>query len=85
MMGMEFTVASTDQSIVVTNIVYSYMESITLKQAHYSRLEGALKLEGTINPATGQTNYALDQRNIGAKVTVTSYDGSNVIDRLGYK
>ncbi|ODG92231.1 MULTISPECIES: dockerin type I domain-containing protein [Bacillaceae] len=35
-----------------------------------------MKLEGTIDPATNQTNWALNQQNIGAKVTVTSYDGT---------
>jgi subtilisin family serine protease len=77
--GMEFTGMTIDQSNVVTNNVYSYMEAFNLKQA-YSRLEGLMKLEGTIDPTTGQTNWAIDQQKIGAKVTVTSYDGKNVVD-----
>ena len=76
--GMEFTGSTTDQSNVVTNNVYTYMEALNLKQT-FTRLEGTMKLEGTIDPATNQTNWALNQQNIGAKVTVTSYDG-NVID-----
>ncbi|MEH6936751.1 dockerin type I domain-containing protein [Bacillus sp. JJ664] len=78
--SMEFTGTSIDQSDVQKNNVYTYMEAIDLKQTHYSRLEGQMKLEGTIDPTTGQTNWALDQQNIGAKVTVTSYDGKNVAD-----
>ncbi|MFF2876517.1 S8 family serine peptidase [Gottfriedia sp. NPDC057991] len=77
--GMEYTGSMTDQSGVVTNKVYSYMEAFDLKQT-YSRLEGQMKLEGTIDPATGSTNFKLDQQNIGAKVTVTSYDGKDVKD-----
>jgi subtilisin family serine protease len=77
--GMEFTGMTTDQSNVVTNNVYSYMEALNLKQT-YSRLEGQMKLEGTIDSTTGQMNWALDQQKIGAKVTVTSYDGNTVTD-----
>ncbi|PEL13397.1 S8 family serine peptidase [Bacillus sp. AFS017336] len=72
---MEFTGTTIDQSNVVNSKVYTYMEALNLKQT-YSRLEGAMKLEGTINPATNTTNTAIDQQNIGAKVTVTSYDGN---------
>jgi subtilisin family serine protease len=76
---MEFTGSTIDQANVETNKVYTYMEAINLKQT-YSRLEGIMKLEGTIDPTTGQTNWALDQQKIGAKVTVTSYDGKNIVD-----
>ncbi|MES9684688.1 S8 family serine peptidase, partial [Gottfriedia acidiceleris] len=77
--SMQFTGISIDQSDVVKNNVYSHMESFNLKQT-FSRLEGQMKLEGAIDPKTGQTNWALDQQKIGAKVTVTSYDGKNVAD-----
>ncbi|WP_317851397.1 S8 family serine peptidase [Neobacillus bataviensis] len=77
---MQFTATTIDQSNVVKNNVYTYMEAFDLKQTHYSRLEGQMRLEGAIDPKTGQTNWALDQQNIGAKVTVTSYDGKNVVD-----
>ncbi|PEJ52241.1 hypothetical protein CN692_22060 [Bacillus sp. AFS002410] len=73
--NMEFTGATIDQSDVVTNSVYTYMEAMDLKQT-YSRLEGNMKVEGTIDPASNQTNWALNQQNIGAKITVTSYDGN---------
>lgn len=76
--NMEFTGTTIDQSNVETKNVYTYAESLKLKQA-YSKLEGSMKLEGTVDPASGQTNWALNQQNIGAKVTVTSYDG-NVTD-----
>ncbi|MEH7512081.1 dockerin type I domain-containing protein, partial [Gottfriedia acidiceleris] len=75
---MEFNSTTIDQSNVETKNVYTYAESLNLKQAQ-SILEGQMKLEGTLDPATGQTNYVLNQQNIGAKVTVTSYDG-DVVD-----
>lgn len=78
---MEFTGSMTDQSNVVTNKVYSYMESMDLKKT-YSRFESQMKLEGAIDPATGGTNFKLDQQKIGAKVTVTSYDGKDVVDAV---
>ncbi|WP_108669225.1 S8 family serine peptidase [Peribacillus acanthi] len=68
-----------DQSDVETKNVYTYMETYTTKST-YSKLDGALKLEGTINPSTGEMNYAIEQRNIGAKVTVTSDDGNTIIE-----
>ncbi|XRG79424.1 S8 family serine peptidase [Rossellomorea sp. GAMAL-10_SWC] len=80
--NMEFNGSTIDQSNVETNKVYSYLEVFDLKQPSYSRLEGQMKLEGTFNPATGQTNFAIDQLKIGAKVTVTSYDGKNVVDAV---
>ncbi|PEL09930.1 S8 family serine peptidase [Bacillus sp. AFS017336] len=73
------TASTTDQSDVVTNNVYSYMESIKYKPT-YSRLDGTLRLEGTIDPTTGQSIYAIDQNAIGAKVTVTSYDGKTSVN-----
>ncbi|KQL36352.1 hypothetical protein AN960_17215 [Bacillus sp. FJAT-25509] len=72
---------TTDQSNVVTNNIYSYMESFDIKQT-MSRYSGTMKLEGAYDPATGQMNYKLDQQNIGAKVTITSYDGKNVQDAI---
>ena len=73
--NMEFTSSMVDQSNVETKSVYAYAETISLKQT-YSRLEGSMKVEGTVNPATNQTNWSINQQNIGAKVTVTSYDGT---------
>ncbi|MFF3024963.1 S8 family serine peptidase [Gottfriedia sp. NPDC057948] len=72
------TASTIDQSNVVTNDVYAYMESYKIKNT-YSKIDGALRLEGTTDPATGNTNYALDQSAIGAKVTVTSYDGKTIV------
>ncbi|PGZ93114.1 S8 family serine peptidase [Bacillus sp. AFS029533] len=82
--GMPFdsstvTASTIDQSNVETSNIYTYMESYKLKYA-YSRLDAFLQLEGTIDPTTNQLNYALDQTVIGAKVTVTSYDGKTTID-----
>jgi subtilisin family serine protease len=68
-----------DQSNVETNNVYAYMESYKTNST-YSKLEGALQLEGTKNPSTGETNWALEQRTIGAKVTVNSYDGKTIVE-----
>src|SRR5262249_18493579 len=72
------TASTIDQSNVETKDVYAYMESYKVKNT-YSKIDGALKLEGTIDPVTGQQNYALDQSVIGAKVTVTSYDGKTTV------
>lgn len=68
-----------DQSNVETNNVYTYMESYKVKPT-LSRLEGAVQVEGAKNPTTGETIYSLDQSKIGAKVTVTSYDGKTVVE-----
>lgn len=68
-----------DQLGVTKTNVYTFMESFKLKPT-YSRLDGSLQFEGMLNPLTGQRNNALDQRNIGAKVTVTSYDGKTVVE-----
>lgn len=76
---MEMAGTTIDQSNVVTNNVYTYMDSVNMKEK-YSRIQGNLNLEGTTDPLTGQQNYALDQTKLGAKVTVTSYDGKTVIE-----
>ena len=73
------TASTTDQSDVVTNNVYSYMESIKYKPT-YSRLDGTVRVEGANDPTTGQPNFAIDQSAIGAKVTVTSYDGKTIVN-----
>ncbi|XZF76716.1 S8 family serine peptidase [Bacillus sp. AL-1R] len=70
-----------DQSNVETNNVYTFMETYKIKQA-YSKLDGILKLEGTINPTTGKTNSTIDQSKIGAKVTITSYDGKTTVQPI---
>ncbi|MFJ7684955.1 S8 family serine peptidase [Peribacillus butanolivorans] len=77
--GMEMTGITTDQSNIVTNNVYTYMESVNMKNT-YSRINGNLNLEGTTDPLTGQPNYAMDNSKIGAKATVTSYDGKTVFE-----
>ncbi|MEH7451180.1 S8 family serine peptidase [Gottfriedia acidiceleris] len=74
--GMSAT--TIDQSNVVTNNVYAYMESYKVKTM-YSRLEGALRPEAAVDPIKG-LNYAIDQSKIGAKVTVTSADGKTVVE-----
>jgi subtilisin family serine protease len=68
-----------DQSDVETKNVYAYTESY-LPKSTYSKLDGALQLEGTKNPSTGEKNWALEQRTIGAKVTVTSNDGKTIVE-----
>ncbi|WP_088042551.1 S8 family serine peptidase [Bacillus sp. EAC] len=68
-----------DQSNTLSNNVYCYMESLNKKQT-YSRLDGSLQFEGNLDPLTGEPNYTLDQSTIGAKVTVTSYDGKTVTE-----
>ncbi|PGZ88592.1 S8 family serine peptidase [Bacillus sp. AFS029533] len=67
-----------DQSNVETDNVYSYMEGYATK-SKFSVLEGSLQLEGTKDPSTGEKIYSIDQSQIGAKVTVTSYDGKTVV------
>ena len=62
-----------DQSDVETKNVYTYVDSYDYKST-VSKLDGTLQLEGTTN------NFTLEQREIGAKVTVTSYDESLVYD-----
>ncbi|WP_342542370.1 S8 family serine peptidase [Paenisporosarcina sp. FSL H8-0542] len=81
---MEMTGTTVDQSNVVTNNVYTSMESVKMKNT-YSRIQGTLNLEGTTDPLTGQQNFALDQTKLGAKVTVTSYDGKTVIEAAPIK
>ncbi|MEK4069008.1 S8 family serine peptidase [Peribacillus sp. FSL R5-0717] len=76
---MEMTGTTVDQSNIVTNNVYTNMESVKMQNT-YSRIVGNLNLEGTTDPLTDQANSALDQTKIGAKVTVTSYDGKTVIE-----
>ncbi|MCO0600487.1 S8 family serine peptidase [Peribacillus butanolivorans] len=76
---MEMTGTTIDQSNAVTNNVYTYMDSVNMKEK-YSRIQGYLKLEGTTDPLTGQPNYAFDHTKIGVKVTVTSYDGKTVFE-----
>ncbi len=68
-----------DQSDVETKNVYTYLEGYDYK-SKVSKLEGTLQLEGAVDPTTNQTNWALEQRDIGAKVTVTSYDGKTVVE-----
>jgi len=68
-----------DQSDVETGNVYTYMEGFKTKTTR-SKIEGSLRLEGTIDPSTSQTNYDLDQRSIGAKVSVSSYDDIMIVD-----
>ncbi len=82
--GMEMTGTTIDQSNVVTNNVYTYMDSVNMKNT-YSRIKGNLNLEGTMDPLTGQQNYAFDNSKIGAKVTVTSYDGKTVFEAAPVK
>ncbi|XRG79071.1 S8 family serine peptidase [Rossellomorea sp. GAMAL-10_SWC] len=67
------TASTIDQSNVETKNVYSYMESIKVK-SDYSRVEGSVQVEGAKDSA-GNTNYAIDLSKIGAKLSVTSYDG----------
>ncbi|PGS49714.1 S8 family serine peptidase [Bacillus sp. AFS041924] len=77
--GMEMTGTTIDQLNVETNNVYTYMDSVNMNNT-YSRIKGNLNLEGTMDPLTGQQNFAFDNSKIGAKVTVTSYDGKTVFD-----
>ena len=70
---------TTDQSNVETKNVYTYMEGYTTK-SKVSKLDGQLQLEGTIDPSTGQIDYALDQKSIDAKVTVTSHEGKTIVN-----
>ncbi|EJQ46059.1 hypothetical protein IEQ_04109 [Bacillus cereus BAG6X1-2] len=82
--GMEMTGTTIDQSNAVTNNVYTYMDSVNMKNT-YSRIKGNLNLEGTMDPLTGQQNFAFDNSKIGAKVTVTSYDGKTIFEAAPVK
>ncbi|PEJ51258.1 hypothetical protein CN692_22790 [Bacillus sp. AFS002410] len=77
--NMEMTGTAIDQSNVESNNVYTYMDSVNMKNT-YSRINGNLNLEGTMDPLTGQQNFAFDNTKVGAKVTVTSYDGKTVLE-----
>ncbi|MEE6450166.1 S8 family serine peptidase [Gottfriedia acidiceleris] len=82
--GMPFewntmTASTIDQSNVEISNVYTFMETYN-KNLTYSEVDGFISLEGTIDPTTGQTNYAIDQSKIGAKVTVTSNDGKTTVE-----
>ncbi|WP_430510363.1 S8 family serine peptidase [Gottfriedia solisilvae] len=68
-----------NQSNVVTNNVFTYIEDYQVKPT-ISRLTGTLQVEGAKNPTTGETNYAVDQRTVGAKITLTSYDGKTILE-----
>ncbi len=68
-----FNATTIDQSDVETKNVYTYVDSYDYKST-VSKLDGTLQLEGTTN------NFTLEQREIGAKVTVTSYDETLVYD-----
>ncbi|MFP3512832.1 hypothetical protein SB775_25105 [Peribacillus sp. SIMBA_075] len=50
-----------------------------------SRINGNFNLEGTTDPLTGEPNYTFDHTKIGAKVTVTSYDGKTVFEAAPIK
>ncbi|MEH7347729.1 S8 family serine peptidase [Gottfriedia acidiceleris] len=68
-----------NQSNVVTDNVYTYMEGYKTKTT-ISKLEGSLRLEGAIDPTTNQTNVNLDQRSLDAKVTVSSNDNKTSVE-----
>ncbi|MEH6936742.1 S8 family serine peptidase [Bacillus sp. JJ664] len=72
------TSSTIDQSNVETNNVYSYMESIKIN-TDYSFVQGSVQVEGA-KDSTGQPNYSIDLSKIGAKVSVTSYDGKTTVD-----
>lgn len=68
-----------DNANVETKNVYTYTDNYNVNPK-VSRLTGTVQVEGAKNPTTGETNYALDQRTIGAKITLTSYDGKTVLE-----
>ncbi|MFF2876352.1 S8 family serine peptidase [Gottfriedia sp. NPDC057991] len=72
------TATTTNQSNVVTSNANIYVEYFNYKPT-ISYLTGYLKLEGTVDPVTGTTSSKIDQRTIGAKVTMTSDDGKTVL------
>ncbi|MGG0175691.1 S8 family serine peptidase [Gottfriedia acidiceleris] len=67
-----------DTSNVEMKNVYTYIEGYNVKPT-VSKLTGTLQVEGAKNPLTGETNYAIDQSKLGAKITLTSYDGKTVL------
>ncbi|PEJ56554.1 hypothetical protein CN692_17105 [Bacillus sp. AFS002410] len=68
-----------DQAGVETKNINSYVENY-LYTSKVSYFNGNMQLEGVINPTTNQMNYAIDQTQIGAKVSLTSYDGKTNYD-----
>jgi len=68
-----------DQANVETKDVYAYMENFKIKPT-FSRIQGAVQVEGGKDPVTGDTNYAVDLSKANAKVTVTSYDGKTIVE-----
>ncbi|WP_255294820.1 S8 family serine peptidase [Bacillus sp. AFS041924] len=63
-----------DQSGVETKTINSYVENYVFT-SKVSYFNGNLQLEGVIDPNTNQMNYSIDQTQIGAKVSLNSYDG----------
>lgn len=68
-----------DQSNVETNNIYSFNELFDVK-AKVSKLVGTVQVEGAKNPTTGQTISSIDHRTLGTKITVTSNDGTTVME-----
>ncbi|MEH6937876.1 S8 family serine peptidase [Bacillus sp. JJ664] len=77
--GQNINATTIDQADVESKNVFTYVEGYNVKPT-VSKLTGTLQAEGTKNPTTGETNYAVDQRTVGAKITLTSYDGKTVLE-----
>ena len=68
-----------DQSNVETKNIYTFNELFDVK-AKVSKLVGAVNVEGAKNPSTGQAISSIDHRTLGTKITLTSNDGTTVIE-----
>ncbi|MFF2876347.1 S8 family serine peptidase [Gottfriedia sp. NPDC057991] len=75
--GINPTITTTDQSNVFTRNAYNYVENIPY-QSTVSELKTQMYLEGNLD-AKGSPISSVDKSAIGAKVTITSYDGKTVI------
>ncbi|PGL71060.1 S8 family serine peptidase [Bacillus sp. AFS055030] len=79
--GVPFTASANfiDQAGVETKNINFYIENYVYT-SKVSYFNGNMQLEGLINPTTNQINYAIDQTQIGAKVSLKSYDGKTNYD-----
>ncbi|EPD53717.1 hypothetical protein HMPREF1210_00540 [Paenisporosarcina sp. HGH0030] len=77
--GWDFYGTTIDQSNVEMKNVFTYIDNYFVN-AKVSRLTGSVQIEGAKNPTTGESNYAIDHRTLGTKVTLTSFDGKAILE-----
>ncbi|USK35192.1 S8 family serine peptidase [Bacillus sp. F19] len=73
--------SSIDQSNVETKDIYSFADIYDVKPK-VTRFVSSVQAEGAKDPVTGQSIIGIDYRTLGAKITLTSYDGKTVLDAV---